>query len=336
MPRSEGQKLKLLYLKEILEEYSDENHGLTMEQILIHLKNRGVSAERKSIYMDIFTLTEDYGMDIELDKTAKPPVYKLMSRDFELPELKMMVDSIASSKFLSEAKTRVLIDKIKKLCSHCDADSLSRQVTLANRVKSMNKTIHYNVDAVHQAIAANAQIKFKYFDYDLRKERNYFKKGEFYIVSPWRMLYADDNYYLLAYDAKEEKFKHFRVDKMDSVDQVKVAEMKVDREGAKAFEKLDMSNYTKYTFCMFGGEVEHVTMVFQNRMMGVVIDRFGKDVVVMKEDDRHFRITVPVAVSNQFFGWVFGLGKMVKIVAPESVKEKMKEALSENLERYEN
>ena len=147
MPRSEGQKLKLLYLKQIFEEYSDENHGLTMEQILAHLSHNGVTAERKSIYMDIAVLTDEYGMDIELDKAAKPPVYKLMSRDFELPELKMMVDSIASSKFLSEAKTRVLIDKIKKLCSHYDADSLSRQVTLANRVKSMNKTIHYNVDA---------------------------------------------------------------------------------------------------------------------------------------------------------------------------------------------
>ena len=110
--------------------------------------------------------------------------------------------------------------------------------------------------------------------------------------------------------------------------------MKVDREGAEAFEKLDMSNYTKYTFSMFGGEIEHVTMVFQNRLMNVVIDKFGRDVVAVKEDDRHFRITVPVAVSNQFFGWVVGLGKMVKIVAPESVKEKMKTALQEIAERY--
>ena len=149
------------------------------------------------------------------------------------------------------------------------------------------------------------------------------------------MLYADDNYYLLAYDAKEAKFKHFRVDKMDGVEQVKVADMKVDREGAEAFEKLDMSNYTKYTFSMFGGEVEHVTMIFQNRMMGVVIDRFGKDVVVLKEDDRHFRITVPVAVSNQFFGWVVGLGKAVRIEAPEAVKNEFKEFLKSIQERYE-
>ena len=140
--------------------------------------------------------------------------------------------------------------------------------------------------------------------------------------------------YLLAYDAKEAKFKHFRVDKMDGVEQVKVADMKVDREGAEAFEKLDMSNYTKYTFSMFGGEIEHVTMVFQNRMMGVVIDKFGKDVVVLKEDDRHFRITVPVAVSNQFVGWVFGLGNTVKIVAPESVKDAYKKLLKSIQEKY--
>ena len=334
MPRSEGQKLKLLYLKQIFEEYSDENHGLTMEQILLHLKNNGVSAERKSIYSDIFTLTEDYGMDIELEKSSKPPVYKLMSRDFELPELKMLVDSIASSKFLSEAKARMLIDKIKKLCSHYNADSLSRQVTLTNRAKNMNNSIHYNVDAVHQAIAANAQIKFRYFDYDCRKERYYFKKGECFVVSPWRMLYTDDCYYLLAYDADAAIFKHFRVDRMEKVEQAKAKGKKIDRLGAEAFAKLDMSTYTTYTFSMFGGEIEHVTMVFQNRLMNVVIDKFGRDVVVLKEDDRHFRITVPVAVSNQFFGWVFGLGNTVKIVAPESVKDAYKKLLKSIQEKY--
>ena len=180
----------------------------------------------------------------------------------------MMVDSIASSKFLSEAKTKTLIQKLETLCSSYQARALNREVTLANRVKSMNNTIHINVDQLHAAIAENTQVKFRYFDYDLNKQRRYFKKGECYVVSPWRMLYADDNYYLLAWDAKEEKFKHFRVDKMDGVAQVLLGNIRVAREGAEAFSKLDMSAYTKYTFSMFGGEIEHVTMIFQNRMMG--------------------------------------------------------------------
>ena len=309
MAKNEKQKLKLLYLKQILEEYTDENHGLTMERLLGLLEQKGIKAERKSIYDDIFVLAEDFNMGIELDKSKRPPEYKLLDRQFELPELKMMVDSIASSKFLSEAKTKTLIQKLETLCSSYQARALNREVTLANRVKSMNNTIHINVDQLHAAIAENTQVKFRYFD-------------------------ADDNYYLLAWDAKEEKFKHFRVDKMDGVAQVLLGNIRVAREGAEAFAKLDMSAYTKYTFSMFGGEIEHVTMIFQNRMMGAVMDRFGRDVVVLKEDERHFRITVPVAVSQQFFGWVFSLGKTVRIAAPEAVREKMKASLEEISKRY--
>ena len=121
---------------------------------------------------------------------------------------------------------------------------------------------------------------------------------------------------------------------MDSVEQMLIGNIRVAREGAEAFDKLDMSAYTKYTFSMFDGEIEHVTMIFQNRMMGTVMDRFGRDVVVLKEDESHFRITVPVAVSQQFFGWVFSLGKTVRIVAPEAVKEKMKASLEEISKRY--
>ena len=335
MAKNEKQKLKPLYLKQILEEYTDENHGLTLERLLGLLEQKGIKAERKSIYDDIFVLAEDFNMGIELDKSKRPPEYKLLDRQFELPELKMMVDSIASSKFLSEAKTKTLIQKkLETLCSSYQARALNREVTLANRVKSMNNTIHINVDQLHTAIAENTQVKFRYFDYDLNKQRRYFKKGKCYVVSPWRMLYADDNYYLLAWDAKEEKFKHFRVDKMDSVEQMLIGNIRVAREGVEAFDKLDMSAYTKYTFSMFGGEIEHVTMIFQNRMMGTVMDRFGRDVVVLKEDERHFRITVPVAVSQQFFGWVFSLGKTVRIVAPEAVKKKMKASLEEISKRY--
>ena len=325
--KSEGQKMKLFVLKEILEKETDMDHGITMARILELLSMRGIKAERKSIYDDLRALRDSDILDVT-EAQGKNREYSVASRTFELSELKMMTDAIQSSKVLSEAKTRELIKKIETLCSKHEAQSIQRHVVIANRVKSISKGLFFNVDTVHAAISANKQISFKYFDYDLKKQRKYFKKGERYVASPWSMIYVDDNYYLLAY--QDGKFKHFRVDKMEDV-QISI----LDRDAADEFAKIDMSAYTKYTFSMYGGEIMPVTMIFQNRMMGAVMDRFGRDIFVTKEDDRHFRVTVNVAVSNQFFGWVFGLGKMVRIVGPESVKEKMKKALEGILERYE-
>lgn len=326
--KREGQKMRMFALKAILERETDDRHGINMECILQLLQTEyGIVAERKSIYDDMRVLRESDFLDVTPPQ-GKDREYSVASRTFELPELKMMIDSIQSSKFLSERKSRDLIHKIETLCSKHEANTFQREVVLANRVKSTNTKIYFNIDAIHAAIANNSQISFRYFDYDLNKERKYFKKGEKYIASPWKLIYADENYYLLAFEGG--KFKHFRVDKMEDV-----VEAAGEREGADDAAKLDMSNYNKYTFSMYGGEVEHVTMVFQNRMMGAVMDRFGHDVLIMKEDDRHFRITVPVAISFQFFGWVFGLGKMVRIVGPEDVKAKMKKALEDILERYE-
>jgi len=324
--KSEGQKMKLFVLKDILEKETDMDHGITMARILELLSMRGITAERKSIYDDLRALRDSDILDVT-EAQGKNREYSVASRTFELSELKMMTDAIQSSKFLSEAKTRELIKKIETLCSKHEAQSIQRHVVIANRVKSISKGLFFNVDTVHAAISANKQISFKYFDYDLKKQRKYFKKGERYVASPWSMIYVDDNYYLLAY--QDGKFKHFRVDKMEDV-QISI----LDRDAADEFAKIDMSAYTKYTFSMYGGEIMPVTMVFQNRMMGAVMDRFGRDIFVTKEDDRHFRVTVNVAVSNQFFGWVFGLGKMVRIVGPESVKEKMKQNLEDIIQRY--
>ena len=293
--KREGQKMRMFALKAILERETDDRHGINMERILQLLQTEyGIVAERKSIYDDMRVLRESDFLDVTPPQ-GKDREYSVASRTFELPEIKMMIDSIQSSKFLSERKSRELIRKIETLCSKHEANTLQREVVLANRVKSTNTKIYFNIDAIHASIANNSRISFKYFDYDLNKERKYFKKGEKYTASPWKLIYTDENYYLLAFEGG--KFKHFRVDKMEDV-----VEAPGDREGADDAAKLDMSNYNKYTFSMYGGEVEHVTMVFQNRMMGAVMDRFGHDVLIMKEDDRHFRITVPVAISFQFFG----------------------------------
>lgn len=325
--RSAGQKLKLFYLKDLFEKETDEKHGVGMARILEHLKAHGIAAERKSIYDDIRALQE-YGVDIVGPQGRE---YALASREFELAELKMMIDSIQASKFLSEAKTRELIRKLENHCSRYEAQTLQRSVITTNRVKNMNTSIHRNVDAIHAAISGDSQIRFKYFDYDLNKQRKYRKGGAAYIVNPFALIYEDDNYYLLAFDAQDAspRFKHYRVDKMELVEL-----LGAPREGKEAFEAIDLSSYTKYTFSMFGGEVQKVTMRFANHMLGAVMDRFGKDVMAVRDGDGHFIVTVPVAVSQQFFGWVFGLGSNVRILSPDSVREKMAAVLEEIRQSY--
>ena len=339
--KREGQKMRLFALKELLERETDDKHSITMDRILQLLQTKyDMKAERKSIYDDMRAFRESEILDVTPPQ-GRERGYSVADRLFHVSELKMMIDAIQSSKFLSEAKTRELIKKIETLCSKYEAQNLQRDVVLSNRVKSINSSsvLFRNIDVIHRAISLNAQISFQYFTFDLKKQKKYMRKGERYQVSPWSMIYTDDNYYLLAYI--DGDFKHFRVDKMDNVQAFILEEgdseiVTLEREGREAFEKKDMSAYTKYTFSMYGDNPTPVTMVFQNRMVGVVMDRFGRDVLIMREDDRHFRITVPVAVSDQFFGWVFGLGKTVRIVGPEDVKAKMKKALADISARYED
>ena len=324
MARGENQKLKLLYLKQFFEEKTDEDHPATMPEILAYLHARGVEAERKSIYTDLDALS-DFGMDVRKDERGKS--YQWFDREFELPEVKLIIDSVASSKFLSEKKSDALIKKLGTLCSEHQRKELRRQVRVMGRAKSMNNSVLINVDQLHAAIAANTTVRFKYFHYNLKMERVYSRKGEVYEVSPWALLYDNDNYYLYAF--VDDDFRIYRVDRMASVEQGTK-----ERQGKEAFEKKDMPAFSKSTFGMFNGQEERVEMVFHNRMMDVVIDKFGKEVWLEKVDEWHFKISVPVAVSPQFFAWVFGLGNYVTITGPEHVKQQMKEMLEEVHKRY--
>ena len=324
MPRSENQKLKLLYLKQFFEEKTDEDHPATMPEILAYLHARGVEAERKSIYTDLDALS-DFGMDVRKDERGKS--YQWFDREFELPEVKLIIDSVASSKFLSEKKSDALIKKLGTLCSEYQRKELRRQVRVMGRAKSMNNSVLINVDQLHAAIAADTTVRFKYFHYNLKMERTYSRKGEVYEVSPWALLYDNDNYYLYAF--VDGEFRNYRVDRMAAVEQGTS-----ERQGKEAFEKKDMPAFSKSTFGMYNGKEERVEMVFHNRMMDVVIDKFGKEVWLEKVDEWHFKISVPVAVSPQFFAWVFGLGNYVTITGPEHVKQQMKEMLEEVHKRY--
>lgn len=330
MPKSNNQKLKLLYILKILTEQSDEEHVISVRQLIEELEKYDIKAERKSIYDDINQLM-DFGYDIILVKSRVNGGYYLASREFELAELKLLVEIVQSSKFITLKKSKELIAKIEKLASGSEAKQLQRQVYVANRIKTANESIYYIVDDIHRAIQNNEQISFQYLEWNLEKELVPRHEGRLYKVSPWALTCKDDNYYLIAHDKDEDKIKHFRVDKMGSI---KVL-AGIKREGAALFERFDIADYANKTFSMYGGEEETVTLLMENHLIGVVMDRFGKEALVRKRDDDHFSVRVTVALSSQFFGWLTGLGAGAVIIAPEGIAKQYKEYLQGIMQNYQ-
>ena len=310
------QKERLFRIEEILFKYSDNDHSLNAFEIMRRLKSDyDIDAERKSIYDDLGVMMND--VEFGIVHNDKPNGYAWIERTFELQELKLMIDAIQSSKFLSDKETENLVKKIKTLCSVEEGKQLQRQLVVANRVKNMNKSVFFSVSAIHEAIAADRQISFKYFNYDVNKQKSYRFKGKLYIRSPFMMLYSDDCYYLLAYDPEKEELRTYRVDRMDDVK----VEDSLPREGHEAYATVDSKTYTQYSFSMYGGEVKKVSITFANSLMNAVIDKFGRDVWAVKVDRSHFSASVSVAVSPQFFGWLFGLGEKAVITAPDEIRQ---------------
>lgn len=318
MARSANQKLKLLYLMRYLLRNSDENHPVTVRQMSEYLRGQGISAERKSLYDDIEAL-QQFGLDIIQVKDGNFYGYYVGSRDFELPELKLLVDSVQSSKFITHKKTRSLIEKIERLGSVHEADQLRRQVFVANRIKTMNESIYYNVDEIHNGISNNRKIRFLYFEYNVAKERQYRHGGAYYVVSPFAMTWDDENYYLVAYDSEAGIIKHYRVDKME-----KISTLDEERDGQEVYQALDMAVYTRKTFGMFTGEEIKVQMRFENHLVGAVLDRLGSEVFIVPDGPAHFTVRTDVVVSPQFFAWVLGFGSQAQIVGPAHVVDGMK------------
>ncbi|MDE6387050.1 MAG: WYL domain-containing protein [Lachnospiraceae bacterium] len=314
MPKSSNQKMKLLYLLKILTEQSDEEHCLSAQALIEALGAYGIKAERKSIYDDIAQLI-DFGYDIVLVKAKTGGGYYLAGREFELAELKLLVETVQASRFLTLKKSRELIAKIERLASKADAGQLQRQVYVANRIKTANESIYYIVDDIHRAIQNNEQISFQYLEWNLEKELVPRKDGKIYRVSPWALTCKDENYYLIAHDGESDNIKHFRVDKMGHIEVL----TNIRREGAELFKQFDIAAYANKTFGMFGGKEEVVTLEFENRLIGVVMDRFGKEVSIRRRDEEHFSVRVQVALSGQFYGWMTGLGAGARISAPENV-----------------
>ena len=314
MAKSVNQKLKLFYIVRMLEEYTDENHVLSTQEIINRLADNDISAERKSIYDDMECLI-CYGYDI-VQKRGKSGGYYLASRDFELAELKLLVDAVQASRFITAKKSRELIKKLERMASKHQAGQLQRQVYVAGRVKTENERIYYNVDSIYNAIDDNVRISFTYLEWNGDKELKPRKSGSKYEVSPWALIWEDENYYLAAYDSEAGIIKHYRVDKMGEVSLSKKA-----REGREVFEKRNPAEYTKQTFGMYGGDEEIVTLQIDKDLIGVIIDRFGRETDIRKQSDGSFGVRIKAAVSRQFFGWLAGLGSGAQIVSPATIRQ---------------
>ena len=327
--KGDNQKLKMLYLVRIFSEETDDDHMLTMPEIISKLNAYGVNADRKTIYRDIDEL-KNYGYDILTSQDGRNYYYYLGSRDFEIPELKLLVDAVQSSKFISEHKSRELIKKLEELVSRHQASQLHRQVLIAGRIKTMNESIYYNVDKLHAAINSDRQIKFRYYDWDLNKEMKPRYDGMWYRLSPWALMWDDEMYYLVVYDARHDVITHYRVDKMKEIEI-----LDEPREGKDAFRDFDLVKYTNKLFGMYAGEETRVTLEAENHMVGVLVDRFGKDIIIVPAGEDRFRTTVTVAVSSHFLGWIISLGGGVKITGPESVVMQMKDLIKQVNEQYE-
>lgn len=317
MAKSVTNKLRTLYIMDLLLEKSDEDHRVAIKEMLEMLESNGINADRKTLYDDIETL-KIWGMDILYSK-EKPAGYYVASRKFELPELKLLVDAVQSSKFITIKKSRDLIKKLESMASAEEAKQLQRQVYIANRTKTVNESIYYNVDKIHDAIQSNKKISFTYYKWNTDKELVVRNNGEPFEVSPWALTWDDENYYMIGFDQYSETVKHYRVDKMQKITLLKDA-----RSGEEVFKNFDMAIFAKNTFGMYGGTTESVIMEFENSLIGVIMDRFGTDVIVQKISDTHFRVKHDVTVSNQFYGWVAGLGAGAKIVHPQNVVDGFK------------
>ncbi len=325
MAKSSNQKQKLFRLFEILMRETDEEHGLSINEIIAYLEEYGIKAERKSIYDD-FNVLDALGYPV-LPLSGKPPKYTLECRPFDLAELKMLVDAVQVSKFITGRKSREIIGKLGMFAGSKSYE-LSRQVYVEDRAKTENSATIYTIDEIHRAINENRRLSFKYFDYNSKKEIVYRHNGKKYEVSPCTLIWNDENYYLVAYDEESDLIKNYRVDKMKNARVIDAP-----RSMAKKLVEFNPSDYSQKIFGMYGGREELVTIEFEERLAGVVLDRFGHDITFTKTDFG-FKATLKVMVSPTFYAWVLGFGEAARIISPENVKRELHDRLNSMLEYY--
>lgn len=329
MPRSFNQKLKILYIMRILQEKTDKDHPISVREIVSALRSYGISVERKTVYDDIEALRA-FGLKIG-NRRGKLSGYYLEERTFELPELKFLMDAVQSSHFITRSQTQKLVRKLEGLASMPQARKLQNQVFTEPGVKTPNEEIYMNVETIYDAIAENHQISFHYYEWTIGRKLREKKNGQRYQVSPWKMIWKNDSYYLLGVDELSGIVKYYRVDKMMHVS----AETET-RNGEAIFRDFDLGKFSVGTFGMFGGRDTALKLEFENRLIGVVMDRFGQDAMIFPTDKEHFSFQAHIHVSGQFFGWLAGLGPGVRILSPEKTRREYTAFLKRALEEYED
>lgn len=330
MAKTQKQRLKILYILKFLQAYSDPLHPLETQRLIALLEKEEIAAERKSIYSDI-ALLKEYGYPIGCSKQRGNSGFYLEEREFELAELKLLVDAVQSSRFMTAKKSEKLIKKLEKLASPFEEKQLKRQVYISDRVKTENESIYQTVDVIHAAMRENKTIVFRYYEWGIDKQMHFRKNGSMYEVSPYYLIWKDENYYLIAYDKEADCLKHYRVDKMTDL-----LAGKKERMGGELAATVNPAHYAKQVFGMFAGEEEIVTIQFPKHLSGVIFDRFGKEVFLRKREEGLYSARVRVAISPHFFGWLTGISqnKQVRLLGPERVVKEYEQYLSDIVGRY--
>ena len=315
---AERSKLRLLYLSKILENETDEERGLTMNELLDRLAGFDVEAERKSVGRDIKSLQEA-GMDIY---DVRDP--------YKRPEqiIEMLVDIISASKFLSEEETEHMVSGLEKLVSARRRSELNHSIYIYDRAKNENEQVFTSVDRISQSMNLKQKVAFRYFDWRRQGETHYRKKGRYYIVTPRFLCWEEEHYYMVAYDSEAGMLKHYRVDRMT---EVTVSEEAAEPEA----EEINIAEYVRKNFHMFSGKLRKITLRVKPQLVGAMIDRFGSEVFMHPiPDSEDYLLTTEAAVSEQFAGWIFGFGDQVEVIEPESVRKFLGERAEKLAVRY--
>ena len=326
MPKSDNQKLKILYILDYLQKNSHEDKPVRASELIAMLDKYRISCDRKTVYSDIAAL-QDYGIDI-VSIPGKNGGYYIASRNFELPELKLLIDAVQSSRYLTEKKSRELIEKLCTQCNEQDANLMKRTVLVSGRVKSMNETIYYNVDAIQEAITHNRQITFRYFDWDISGRRKYREKE--YAASPYGLCQDNENCYLLAHSPRHG-VTSYRVDRMTDIQLLDESRTPCPELTGKA-----LVDHANRLFQMFAGDNVDVKLRFHRELLNVVIDRFGRETMLIPDGPDHFNFTVNVSVSPMFLSWVIGFGNKAKVLYPAWVAEECRKLCLESMNQYKD
>ncbi len=326
MPKSYDQKMRILYIWDYLQKNSHEQKPVRTSELLDMLWDKHqIRSERKAVYSDIKSLQE-FGVDIITVK-GRDGGYFIGERSFQRSELKLLIDAVQSSRYLTEAKSRELIQKLCDQCNEHDAMLMRRNIMVSGRVKSMNNSILYNVDHIQDAITLNKKITFRYFDWDIKGQRKYREKE--YIASPYGLCQDNENCYLLAH-SERHGITSYRVDRMTDI-----SILDEKRTPCPELTGRALMDHANKLFQMFAGDSVNVKMRFHTELLNVVIDRFGRDIMLIPDGPEHFNFTVPVVVSPMFLSWVVGFGNKAKVLYPQSVVDQCKELCQQVIDQYQ-